>query len=111
MFLHCYVVLAFTILSAALISGLPAAQTSELNQDTDTDTDTVVEDDYGDYDEASKADTPKVKDNGLVKLLEAGGSLAQGLLALLGEKVKFVNNVLADQVIVAYNILKHYFRI
>jgi len=107
--LHCYVVLAFTILSAVLISGLPAAQTSEL--DPDTDTGTGVEDDYGDYDEASKADTPKVKDNGLVKLLEAGGSLAQGLLALLGEKVKFVNNVLADQVIVAYNILKHYFRI
>ena len=41
------------------------------------------------------------RDTGLVDLLRTGSSVAQGIFALLGEKVKFVNTLLADQVMVA----------
>ena len=68
---------------------------------------------YADYDEASKvfsshlrlvqnsslqAATPTGNENGLVDLLKTGTNLAQAFLALLVDKLKFFNLVLADQV-------------
>jgi len=57
--------------------------------------DSYNDDYYGDYD-AQAAATP-TSDTGLLDLLRTGSSVAQGIFALLGEKVKLVNTLLADQ--------------
>jgi len=79
------------LLSLLLLPSLtphPAPQAPE--------TEDVYNDDYyGDYD-AEAAATP-TSETGLVDLLRTGSSVAQGIFALLGEKVKFVNTLLADQ--------------
>ena len=78
-----------------MISSLPAPQTSEtaeISESSNSDLDY-----YGDYDEDSAAITPS-QDNGLGDLLKLGAGLAEGFLALLGEKVKFINGLMADEV-------------
>jgi len=98
-----YLVYLFLALSCSLISSLPAPQTSETSESSDTassddESSDDYSDDYGDYDETSKAVTDNnTSDNGLEDLLKLGAGLAQGFLALLGEKVKFVNRLMADE--------------
>jgi len=88
-------VASFLVLFSSLISSLPAPQTSETSSLNPSDS---FDDYYGDYDADSKAATPATGgNNDLGNLLMAGSSLASGLFALLGEKVKFVNMLLADQ--------------
>jgi len=76
MILQCLVP-AFLLLHTPSTSCHPAPQTQEPDQ--------AYDDYYGDYDVDSKAATP-TGDNGLLDLLKTGSSLAQGILALLGEK-------------------------
>ena len=100
---HCLQYLYFQVffplaLSFVLISSLPAPQTSEtaeISDNSNSDLDDL--DYYGDYDEDSAAITPS-QDNGLGDLLKLGAGLAEGFLALLGEKVKFINGLMADEV-------------
>jgi len=88
-----YLVSSFLVLFSSLISGLPAPQSSETSN---LNPSSSFDDYYGDYDENSKASTP-TSDNGLGDLLKAGSSFAQGFLALLGAKVKFVNLLMSNQ--------------
>ena len=100
---HCLQYLYFQVffplaLSFVLISSLPAPQTSETAETSDNSNSDLDDlDYYGDYDEDSAAITPS-QDNGLGDLLKLGAGLAEGFLALLGEKVKFINGLMADEV-------------
>jgi len=75
----------------AVSSSLPAPQSSD---DSDGD---LYGDDYADYNAETKDDGPAPAPD-LGALLQTGTSLAQNLFSLLGQKVKFLNSVLADQV-------------
>ena len=88
-------------LSFALAASLPAPQTSDIEDKIDSFNDDEDDDYYGDYDEVSAAVTP-IEDKALEDLLKLGAGLAEGFLALLGEKVKFINGLLADKVCIVY---------
>jgi len=75
------------LLLPSLVPAQPVPQSADVE-------DVYDDSDYGDYDADSQAVTPAP---GLADLLRTGSGLAQGILALLGEKVKFVNTLLADQ--------------
>jgi len=91
-----YLVFLALSLFFALAASLPAPQTSDLEDKIDSFNDDEDDDYYGDYDEVSAAVTP-TEDKGLEDLLKLGAGLAEGFLALLGEKVKFINGLLADK--------------
>jgi len=79
-------------LAASLSTCLPAPQaasTTPAPQAAD------YGDDYGDYDQESKA-TPQSSD-GLGDILALGASLAEGLMAILANKVAFLSRLLADK--------------
>merc|ERR1711872_51261 len=76
-----------SLLLLPLHSPHPFPQVSDLD-------DAYPDEYYGDYD--AEAPSPP-SDAGIVDLLRTGTSVAQDLLGLLGEKVKFVNTLLADQ--------------
>eukprot|EP00092_Neocalanus_flemingeri_P027440 GFUD01029761.1.p1 GENE.GFUD01029761.1~~GFUD01029761.1.p1 ORF type:complete len:276 (-),score=95.50 GFUD01029761.1:40-867(-) len=94
------VYLCLVLSSCSLLSCLPAPQSSETSETSATSSEDAYGDyeDYGDYNENTKAITDNsTTGDPLGDLFKIGGSLAQGFLALLGEKVKFVNRLLADE--------------
>jgi len=74
--------LVLVFLSLTFISGLPAPQSGDSGSD------------YGDYVEDTEATEDR---DGAGDILRAGASLAGSLLALLGQKVRFVTDILSDK--------------
>jgi len=81
-----YLVLA---LSLVLVCSLPVPETEDISEDSYND------EYYGDYDSEAANATPAK--NGLEDILKLGSGLAEGLLALLGEKVKIITGLLGDK--------------
>jgi len=72
-----------------LVYSHPAPQTEDISDDSYDD------DYYGDYDAEAASKAPA--QGGLEDILRLGAGLAEGLLTLLGEKVKIINGLLADK--------------
>ena len=83
-------VLQVLSLSLVLVCSLPVPETEDISEDSYDD------EYYGDYDSEAANATPA--QNGLEDILKLGSGLAEGLLTLLGEKVKIINGLLADKV-------------
>jgi len=79
----------FLSVSLVLVYSHPAPQTGDISDDS------YDEDYYGDYDAEAASNTPA--QGGLEDILRLGAGLAEGLLTLLGEKVKIINGLLADK--------------
>jgi len=79
----------FLSLSLVLVHSKPAPQIEEKSDDSYDD------DYYGDYDAEAASDAPD--QGGLEDILRLGAGLAEGLLTLLGEKVKIINGLLSDK--------------
>ena len=73
-----------------MVYSHPAPQTEDISDDSYDD------DYYGDYD--AEAASKATAQGGLEDILRLGAGLAEGLLTLLGEKVKIINGLLADKV-------------
>ena len=85
-----YYVQVFLSLSLVLVYSHPAPQIEDKSDDSYDD------DYYGDYDAEAASDAPA--QGGLEDILRLGAGLAEGLLTLLGEKVKIINGLLSDKV-------------
>ena len=85
-----YCVQVFLSLSLVLVCSHPAPQIEDKSDDSYDD------DYYGDYDAEAASDAPA--QGGLEDILRLGAGLAEGLLTLLGEKVKIINGLLSDKV-------------
>ena len=78
-------------------TGLPAPQNN--NEVTEKADD--YGDYYGDFDEESATVKPE-ENTDLANILKAGAGLAEGFLALLNAKVKFINRLVEDKVSFSY---------